>query len=367
MVLYRRLLGHTKSITSIVVSKDQKYLWTTDSNGYFRIWDTDTHKCIKQVNTEKKRINAMAIIGSDVWLGFMDGLQIRNCSDGTLIKELPGFPVFAMSVINDDIWIGDTGKFTVFTVDGIKETITFENGMTPVIFTQVAKDLLWVASTERKIGLFDLNSHIFYEEFDSQHTSRITSVVLVDESSVWTTADDGHIIVWDATTGELREKLPSKHNSKVFGASPFGDQVWSYSWNGEIHIWDRKTALYQGRVTDLNSDAVAAILPIWSPSLLCWKVYTAGWDRSVSVWLAKGEPQSPSRSSSSSPSSSADDVLPAAPEDPVPEEPSSPALSPEHSPDFDDLDEEAPQNLSSSGEVETDSSKPRRPAPSRSR
>lgn len=287
------MYGHTKSITSIAVSKDQKYLWTTDSNGHFRIWDTIENRCIKHVNTEKNRINAMAIIGSDVWLGFMDGLQIRNSADGSLIKEFPGFPVFSMAVVNDSLWIGDTGKFVIFSLDGPQETISFENGLTPVIFTQVGKESVWVASTDRKISIFDLSSKIFFQEFDTQHTSRITSVVLVDQLSVWSTSDDGHIIVWDATTGDMKEKLPSKHNSKVFGAIPFGDQVWSFSWNGQVHIWDRQTAIYRGSIADLNSDAVAAIQPIWSDALGCWKVFTAGWDRSVSIWLAKGEPLSP--------------------------------------------------------------------------
>jgi len=57
-------------------------LWTGDSKGVFRIWDTETYQLVTECDTERRSIYAMICVQiadiETVWLGTRDDLQIRD-------------------------------------------------------------------------------------------------------------------------------------------------------------------------------------------------------------------------------------------------------------------------------------------------
>jgi WD40 repeat protein len=68
-VLYRKLSGHSKSIIAACLSSTGKYMWSGDTKGAFRIWNTQTTELVSSYDTSVNRINCMTRAGQKILLG----------------------------------------------------------------------------------------------------------------------------------------------------------------------------------------------------------------------------------------------------------------------------------------------------------
>ena len=81
--------------------------------------------------------------------------------------------------------------------------------------------------------------------------------------------------------------LDKHHNAKVFGATQVGNAVWTYAWDGQIHLFDAKTFEYYENLPSYHADAIGDVVSIVDEQHNCHRVFTSSWDKTVTVWLAK--------------------------------------------------------------------------------
>ena len=134
------------------LTEDKQSLWTGDSAGILRVWDTTTLKLRHEVELGK-RINAMVLAAGNMWIGLADCIQIRDQNDVTeLVCEIENAPTYNLCVVNEQVWVGDAGKLIIYDVDAFMGE-PVDVGALPVCLTTVG-DCVWGACADRKIRVW---------------------------------------------------------------------------------------------------------------------------------------------------------------------------------------------------------------------
>eukprot|EP00012_Vannella_robusta_P011328 CAMPEP_0206202734 /NCGR_PEP_ID=MMETSP0166-20121206/12366_1 /ASSEMBLY_ACC=CAM_ASM_000260 /TAXON_ID=95228 /ORGANISM="Vannella robusta, Strain DIVA3 518/3/11/1/6" /LENGTH=980 /DNA_ID=CAMNT_0053621749 /DNA_START=454 /DNA_END=3392 /DNA_ORIENTATION=- len=286
-ILFRKLSGHSKSVNTATLSSDQRFLWTADTKGSFRIWDTDTTELVSSFETQSARINCMARVACNIWLGTAESIQIRNEETGDLVHHIVESPTFNIVAVNEDqLWTGnEIGGIYVYNADSFeRETITLE-GFVVLHMTQVA-DSVWGACTDRKIRVWNIATRECTQEIEIGDQGRLNAITWIGER-VWGSFDNSSVVVWDSTTFEKLACLDEDHGAKVFGCTLVGDSVWTFSWDGQIHVYDKETFQHIEALPTYHSDAIGCIVCMEDPKLECQRVFTTSWDKTITVWLSQ--------------------------------------------------------------------------------
>ena len=124
-------------------------------------------------------------------------------------------------------------------------------------------------------------------EIDISSYGRLNSLIEIS-NRIWATFDNNCIIIWDPNTYEIVATLEGHHKRRVLGATKIGDFVWTYSWDGGIHLYHHSTFEYLGALPLYNTDAIGDIKAIYDESKEGWIVFASSWDKSITVWFARG-------------------------------------------------------------------------------
>lgn len=139
-------------MVAVQLTEDKQHLWTGDSAGILRVWDTTTLKLRHEVELGK-RINAMVLAAGNMWIGLADSIQIRDQNDvSDLICEIESAPTYNLCVVGDQVWVGDAGKLIIYDVDAFMGE-PVDVGALPVCLTAVG-DAVWGACADRKIRVW---------------------------------------------------------------------------------------------------------------------------------------------------------------------------------------------------------------------
>jgi WD40 repeat protein/serine/threonine protein kinase/DNA-binding XRE family transcriptional regulator len=205
-----RFSGHTDKITSMVVSKDKKYVLTGSYDKTARLWDAKTGRELR------------------VFRGHTDWVNAAFSDDGKLVLTWSGNTSSDRTV---HVWESATGKqMQVFQLD------------LPVITVVSAPDdkTVLIATLEMTFGTWDLATG---KNLSKQENGYVLYQIAFspDGKYIISSGNNKMIQVWNVTSHALVRTLsqPDTVNSAFY--SPDGKFIWSGSIDGKVRQWDATT------------------------------------------------------------------------------------------------------------------------------
>jgi serine/threonine protein kinase len=319
------------SISSIVRASDGQ-VWIACASGYIHVWNNpgsglqkDRNQPIKSViqtysidtRQSRRRINALMPSGSYVWC-ITDGSICVYANDGQLVKSITHKQSLCITKYQSSsslsssssslplrtnpgdgmVYIGGAhGEISVWDSSTMQCTlgVVLENRL-PITAIAADSRYLWigVGVSRRICHVVALNKQTLNEIFRFQaHDDLISSIVVVDDTHLWTSSFDGKINVWNITAenenkvGVRLEKSLMTHRRPILkmtsgprNADHSTDRVYA-SDNSGIFIWDTKQHhLIHKHLVGRHRGAIGALESIDTGSFLSASVE----DGCVCLW-----------------------------------------------------------------------------------
>lgn len=312
------------SISSIVRASNG-HIWVATASGYAHVWNpqapANAPRTVIQtysVDTRqsRRRINALMTSGSYVWC-ITDGSICVYSNDGQLVKSITHKQSLcitkyaAPSVRGSEtsgssmVYIGGAhGEISVWDSKTFQCTlgVVLENRL-PITAIAVDARYLWigVGVSRRVCHVVVLNKHTLNEICRFQaHEDLISSIVVVDDSHIWTSSFGGKINIWnfnaesDNKVSVRLEKSLLTHRRPILkmSAGPRSadgsvSKVYS-SDNSGIFVWDTKqTQLIDKHLLGRHRGAIGALESVDSNSFISASVE----DGCVCIWKRCMPPQ----------------------------------------------------------------------------
>jgi len=300
--LEAKLFGHKKSIHSLAGGLHHAHVWSCDSNGFLRIWDTAAQKLVHQMDSGQGRIfQIMRVFPNEMWTASPKSLKVWSAETFKMVRELNVFAC-CMERAGDNVWVGGDNKLSIYNneLSPVKEISLPQVAIVALSFDPT-HNKMWTATTDKKapIRVYDVETCESVKDIIDGHKRKVNALALsVDK--IWSAGDDGAVCVWDCKTLELIRRLEG-HEAAVFGVNHFGDFVWSCGWDTSIIMWDTKTLDLACRLQDFHSDSVSCIQAIWNERNQCWQGWTGSWDKSICIFAMGAMHNLPNQNSLSHP------------------------------------------------------------------
>lgn len=217
---------------------------------------------------KETRINCMVSLGEHIWIGTTDSIQIRHHANGDLLHEITNAPAFHFAVVNDQLWVGNhVGQVSAYDLE-TRECQSLDLGAPVLTMIQVGS-FVWGACADKVIRIWEIEvregyfHHSDYQSSPKRQSKNCENEIPMEQgrlnsfsvinSTVWGSFDNACVIVWDADVSsicllctkltleksqEVLATLTKRHSAKVFGAVLVDHSVWTYAWDGEIHLYD---------------------------------------------------------------------------------------------------------------------------------
>ncbi|KAH7913261.1 WD40-repeat-containing domain protein [Hygrophoropsis aurantiaca] len=206
--------GHTKSITSLVFSRDGKYMISGAADRTVRVWDPLTGNTLMCPLTGHRDSITSVAISQD------GGTLVSGSKDQTV-----------------RVWSMATGACVLGPLDA------HEGEVTSVAISLVG-DLIISGSTDGTIRLWDSQSGAPILKPCQGHKGRVNSVAISPEGAyLLSGSDDSTVRIWNARTSECVGEPLVGHQGEVTAVaySPSGQYITSGSADQTIRTWDSQT------------------------------------------------------------------------------------------------------------------------------
>lgn len=311
------------SISSIVRASNG-HIWVATASGYAHVWNpqapANAARTVIQtysVDTRqsRRRINALMTSGSYVWC-ITDGSICVYSNDGQLVKSITHKQSLCITKYSSPsvrgsepsssmVYIGGAhGEISVWDSTTFQCTlgVVLENRL-PITAIAVDAHYLWigVGVSRRVCHVVVLNKHTLNEICRFQaHEDLISSIVVVDDSHIWTSSFGGKINIWqfnaesDNKVSVRLEKSLLTHRRAILKmtAGPRASdgsvsKVYASDNNG-IFVWDTKqTQIIDKHLLGRHRGAIGALESIDSNSFISASVE----DGCVCLWKRNMPPQ----------------------------------------------------------------------------
>ena len=218
----KKLKGHSKSV-SCAEFYDNKHIVSTAGDGTIRIWDVESEKCIKTINTGKFRIINYPNIGN---LSKPDTPRtISISSDGKRLITNYGDNTF-------EIWDLQRG-LCVDSINGHSE------GINSIKYCPSEK-LIASCGYDNIIKIWDANTYSCIRDLVG-HTSVVYDIGWnKDNKTIVSASNDSTVRMWNVETGICEKKL--KLDASIYRVSfvPNSNKIVMALGDGSIRIWNYK-------------------------------------------------------------------------------------------------------------------------------
>ncbi|KZV65142.1 hypothetical protein PENSPDRAFT_143951 [Peniophora sp. CONT] len=248
-------IAHERSISSVAVSPDSRYIVSGSFDDPIQIWDAETgQSTLKPLAGHAGDINSLAFSPNSklVVLGSSDNsIQIWDVEKGQMV----GKP-----------FVGHTGDINsvTFSPDGARIASSSEDGTIQI----------WDVDSETREARNSLKGH----------DGAVRSIAFSpDGKRVVSGANDKTICIWDVETGALRSPGPLEgHSRRVYSVafSPDGRRVASGSKDCTIRIWDAESGEMMGEPLKGHSDSVRSVA--FSPD--SERIVSGSSDKTLRIW-----------------------------------------------------------------------------------
>jgi len=279
--LSAKLFGHKKSIQYLIRGYDENEIWSCDSNGLIRVWNSETLQTVKEIETEQGRIFNISKIGKSVWTTSQKSIKIWSFETKECIKVLNMF-AYSLLEVSEVVWIGSEEKITILNSEFnvIKELAC--PGIAIAMTLDGTGKRVWTGGSDKFLRVWNVQNFEIEMQLKEGHTKRINSFVSVN-NQIWSAGEDNLICVWDAEKVTLIKQLEA-HSGAVYNVCVCGNYVWSCSWDTSVNIWNTKTFTQVFSLPKYHSDAITSVITLFNKSKKCWEAWTSSWDKSVCIW-----------------------------------------------------------------------------------
>lgn len=239
-------LGHSGAVNSIALSADAKFAATAGSDGFVRLWQTETGL---ELNGFAHRGKVNVVRFSPDGLQFASGgddgkVYIRETATGKVLLEKDvDFRINALDFSPD-------GKFLLFgssdtkasvldvkTGEAVKKFIT-QSAANFVGFSSTGN--LVLTSAENQTILWDAQTQFLKQDYICTNDSDVAIAVDIsdDNKFVLSVCDKSSVLLFDAGTGVKIAAFGERGQIAAASFLPDGKRIFTVQKNGEIKIFD---------------------------------------------------------------------------------------------------------------------------------
>jgi WD40 repeat protein len=300
--------GHTREITGLAFSPDGKQLFSAGGDGSVKLWDTQTDPEGLTLKGFRGLVYAVALSpdGKQLACGVQDQTvrlwDLQKRQETAVLRGLPSWVISlayspdgkrlaAASGGFDEMGRPLPGGVRVWDVATGEAIFTGEDGDSfgGVAFSPDGKRLV---TGGREVQLWDLSTSAKGQQAGGKkrltlrgHGDRVNGVAWSPDGTRIATAGQDHLVLlWDAETGAVLNKLP-EHAQRVFSVAFSLDGRWLASAGGEpgnpgeLRVWEVETGQLLRQLRG-HTNWVAGVC--FSPDGL--RLASAGADPAIRVW-----------------------------------------------------------------------------------
>jgi len=304
LFLNAKLLGHKKSIQWMVLTDKQQKVWSLDSHGNCRIWDSQSYQFIKEFqvceNTPGAVYQMISASNNTVWTATSQSVKIWD-PNGGLIGEIPGESYSLCESQNREIWVGSAQVLNIYNLDDVPNiadpdepfkpigTDLFMKGTFILAMCKVSTNRIWGCSSERTLFVWDSKTKeaIHQTEIQEKRPKRMTCIETEDSESIWIGGDEGTIQIYDSITFKLTHKIANQGWDKIFHIANINKEIWTSTWDTFVRVFDPKSREILSDYSKTHSDVVSTILEV--PNLKGGDpfVWFGSYDKSLTIYTFK--------------------------------------------------------------------------------
>eukprot|EP01097_Dermamoeba_algensis_P004677 TRINITY_DN3017_c0_g2_i1.p1 TRINITY_DN3017_c0_g2~~TRINITY_DN3017_c0_g2_i1.p1 ORF type:complete len:666 (-),score=109.39 TRINITY_DN3017_c0_g2_i1:101-2098(-) len=278
-----KLIGHKKSL--VAMKKIGNEMWTSDANGYFVIYDTETVRYIGSMDIQQKYVFCLEAFDDYLCSGSYDSLRIIKVSERKVIKDYAG-ACYSLALVGNSIWASTNGIILIIDTHTleIRESVALpDHGVWRMIYIP-EKHQIW-ASSEKKnfVYIWDTKHKKVIRELQVQGLKKRIHQFSRHKNQIWCFSEDTNILVWDIET--YSELKIIETTAKVTSVSFFGEfPVAGFHWVTQVKGYSTTTFENIFHLENYHRDAITTIESFVTQSgqRVCW---TGSQDKSVCVWI----------------------------------------------------------------------------------
>ncbi|KAN0018971.1 hypothetical protein ACTFIU_002173 [Dictyostelium citrinum] len=315
LVIHSKLLGHNKSIQWMTLcgnggdsSSSSSRVWSLDSHGMARIWDSQNQQFIKEVEVvDQSKCGGGAVyqmisttVNNTVWTATSQRLAIWDI-DGGLIGEIPGESYSLCESQNKEIWVGGPQVLNIYSLDGIPSTASdnggellkpigtnlFMKGIIILAMCKVGQNRIWGCSSEKTLYVWDTKTKetIHQCEIQEKRPKRMACIEIDDTEYIWIGGDEGSIQIFNSKTFKLEHKILNQGWDKIFHIASINREIWIGFWDTTVRVFpgDPKNKEILIDYKGYHSDVVSSIIEV--PNLKGGDpfIWFGSYDKSISI------------------------------------------------------------------------------------
>ncbi|KYQ89047.1 RhoGAP domain-containing protein [Tieghemostelium lacteum] len=313
--LISKLLSHKKSVQMMVCCDKEQKVWSLDSIGSVKVWDSQNRKLIEELSVfgseDEQNTGAvyqMTVSSNDcIWTATSLSTSIWDSSNCKLIARVPGEAYSLCESQFKQMWVGGAQVINIYDIDDLPKnasaqtpdvrastdfsrpisTDIFMKGVYILAMAKVGASKIWGCSSDKTLYIWDTKTKdlVNQQEIQEKRPKRITCIE--EEGgleTVWIGGDEGTIQIFNANTFKPIHKITNQGWDKIFNLATLNKEIWASFWDTQIRIFDPKTKEIQCSLKGCHSDAISSIIEVPNHKGGDSYIWLGSFDKSISIY-----------------------------------------------------------------------------------